>query len=316
MGKPASKPKNEYAIQTVANALRMLEVFHSESEMGVSDLARRLGLHKNKAFRLLATLDLAGYIQQSPETGLYRLGPRCLELGHAFTRNQSLMRHARPILEQLSAEACETAHLATLHDNQVVHLDGIVPSQLVLTGSRVGERLPSHCTALGKALLAGELDATGTADGAEPRSTSAATVHSAAAPHSAATLHSAAAPHSAGALDSPGALDSAAALPSAAALFEQTPLPSFTKMTIVDPMKLIEELRGVQMRGYAVDAEEYATGLSCVAAPVRDATTRVVAALSLSGPSFRLSEDVLHGDVARAVVNAAARLSQELGAPA
>ena len=83
MVKTSNKPKNEYEIQTVANALRMLEVFHTESEMGVSDLARHLDLHKNNAFRLLATLELAGYIQQSPETDLYRLGPRCLELGHA-----------------------------------------------------------------------------------------------------------------------------------------------------------------------------------------------------------------------------------------
>ena len=45
MSKNASKPKSEYAIQTVTNALRMLEVFHTESEMGVSDLARRLDLH-------------------------------------------------------------------------------------------------------------------------------------------------------------------------------------------------------------------------------------------------------------------------------
>ena len=72
MARTSGKPRSEYAIQTVANALRMLEVFHSVPEMGVSDLARRLKLHKNNAFRLLATLELAGYIQQSPETENYR----------------------------------------------------------------------------------------------------------------------------------------------------------------------------------------------------------------------------------------------------
>ena len=262
MAKPSSKPKSEYAIQTVANALRMLEVFHTESEMGVSDLARRLDLHKNNAFRLLATLELAGYISQSDETGSYRLGPRCLELGHAFARNQSLMKHARPILERLADELGETTHLGTLHGREVVHLDGVLPDQLVLTGSRVGERLPAHCTALSKVLL-----------GADP-----------ADPAGGAT---------------PGAGD----------------LERFTTSTIVDADKLLEELRSVQLQGYAVDLEEYASGLCCVAAPVRDATSRVVAALSLSGPSFRLREDVLHGDAARAVVAASAQLSRELGAP-
>jgi len=109
--KPSIKPKSEYAIRTVRNALRMLEVFHEETEMGVSDLARRLDLHKNNAFRLLATLELAGYIQQTPKTELYHLGPKCLELGHAFARSHALIDQARPILEELAATVGETIHL-------------------------------------------------------------------------------------------------------------------------------------------------------------------------------------------------------------
>lgn len=261
MVKTSSKPKAEYAIQTVANALRMLEVFHSETEMGVSDLARRLKLHKNNAFRLLATLELAGYIQQSPDTELYRLGPRCLELGEAYKRSHDLVEQARPILEELSAEVGETTHLACLVEDEVVHLHGVLSQELVLTGTRVGARLPSHCTALGKALLAGRLG-TGASDA------------------------------------------------------RQSDYTSYTPATIVDSMKLVDELRNVELRGYAVDLEEYAPGLSCVAAPVRNATSSVVAAVSLSGPSFRLSPSILHGEAATAVVDAAARLSRELGAPA
>ncbi|MEE8164902.1 MAG: IclR family transcriptional regulator [Myxococcota bacterium] len=287
MARTSSKPRSEYAIQTVANALRMLEVFHSVSEMGVSDLARRLKLHKNNAFRLLATLELAGYIQQSPETENYRLGPRCLELGHAFARSQKLMSLARPILEGLSAELCETTHLGILVDDQVVHLDGVLPNQLVLTGSRVGERLPSHCTALGKVLLGGD-----------PGESAAASIASGGATRAAAGVVPGSARRVAGGAD-----------PS-----HDRQLISYTKTTIVDPTKLIEELRNVQMQGYAVDVEEYAAGLCCVAAPVRDATTRVVAAISISGPSLRLPEDALHGEAVRAVVAAASQLSRELGA--
>jgi DNA-binding IclR family transcriptional regulator len=288
MGKTSSKPKAEYAIQTVANALRMLEVFHTESEMGVSDLARRLKLHKNNAFRLLATLELAGYIQQHPETELYRLGPRCLELGQAYLRSHDMIEQARPILEELSCNAGETAHLASLVDGEVVHLDGVLPDQLILTGSRVGLRLPSHCTALGKVLLAGSV-------AMSMASMNPSMKNGPASPGTAsASLH-----------DGAGS----------AAEIKDRALASFTETTIVDPMKLVDELRNVEMRGYAVDLEEYVPGLCCVAAPVRDATSAVVAALSISGPSFRLSEASLHGDAAAAVVAAASHLSRELGAP-
>lgn len=256
MPKNFSKPKSEYAIQTVTNALRMLEVFQTETEMGVSDLARRLDLHKNNAFRLLATLELAGYMQQTPETQLYHLGPRCLELGHAFARSHSLSNQARPILEELAETLGETVHLGVLRDDEVVHLDGVLPEQLVLTCLRVGERLPAHCTALGKVLLADSV------------------------------------------------------LETADRTFER-----HTDRTLIDPAKLADELRAVALHGYAIDLEEFAAGLHCVAAPVRDSSARVIAAISLSGPSLRFSEEVLHGEGARAVTSAAARLSQKLGSP-
>lgn len=266
MPKNSSKPKSEYAIQTVSNALRMLEVFHTESEMGVSDLARELGLHKNNAFRLLATLELAGYIQQTPSTELYHLGPRCLELGQSFARSHTLMNQARPILEELARDVGETAHLGILSGRQVVHLDGILPDQRVLTGLRVGDRIDAHCTALGKTLLAGEISRSG----------------------------------------APLELE---------ADFLDGKLPRYTDSTLADPAKLMEELRAVQLQGYATDVEEYAVGLRCVAAPVRDVNARVIAGLSLSGPSSRLSEEKLHGSVAEAISAAANRLSREIGSP-
>ena len=75
----------------------------------------------------------------------------------------------------------------------------------------------------------------------------------------------------------------------------------------------VEELHAIQLQGYATDLEEYAPGLRCVAAPVRDATARVIGALSLSGPAMRLDEDHLHGAASEAVTAAAAALSAELG---
>lgn len=149
----AVKPKSDYSIQTVSNALRMLESFYKADELGVSELSRRLRLHKNNVFRLLATLEEHGYIEQSPETERYRLGTRCLELSQSFGRGNALLRRARPVLEELVIKAGETAHLAVLRDYEVVHLDGVQPDRMLLTGLRVGSRLPVNCTALGKVLV-------------------------------------------------------------------------------------------------------------------------------------------------------------------
>lgn len=149
----AMKPKSEYSIQTVSNALRMLESFYKGDELGVSELSRRLRLHKNNVFRLLATLEEHGYIEQSMETERYRLGTRCLELSQGFARGNVLMRRARPILQELALKTGETTHLAVLRDHEVVHLDGVQPDRMLLTGLRVGQRLPVNCTALGKVLM-------------------------------------------------------------------------------------------------------------------------------------------------------------------
>src|SRR5258705_13497014 len=71
------KPKSDYAIQAVANALRLLHVFRDEDEIGVAELARRLELPKNNVFRLLATMEELCFIEQCRATGRYRLGGPC-----------------------------------------------------------------------------------------------------------------------------------------------------------------------------------------------------------------------------------------------
>jgi len=147
------KPKSDYAIQTVVNALRVLEAFEEGEELGVTELSRSLELHKNNVFRILATLQMKGYIEQGSD-GTYRLGVRCFELGKAFGRfHGDLVRVATPVLDALVAETGETVHLGVLRDFEVVHLAGREASQLVRVGSRVGCRLPAHCIALGKILL-------------------------------------------------------------------------------------------------------------------------------------------------------------------
>jgi DNA-binding IclR family transcriptional regulator len=260
-----TKPKSDYAIQTVGNALRLLEIFHGEAELGVSELARRLELHKNNVFRLLATLELDGYVEQSSKTDCYRLGVRCLELGNAYARSCSLSERAGPILEDLVGQLGETAHLGVLRDFEVVHLNGVEARNLLAAVSRIGKRLPSHCSALGKTLL-------GCA--------------------SAATRE-----HFDRRLD------------------EEPRLEARTALTLVDRHKLFEQLRVVAGQGFALDLGECEDGLHCAAAPVYGDDEQLVAALSVSGPASRLSEDGLYREVVPVLNAAAAKLSTALGYP-
>jgi DNA-binding IclR family transcriptional regulator len=87
------RAKSEYAIQTVSNALRVLEAFEKDEILGVTELAKRLHLHKNNVFRILATRSRrrAG-VEQCADTERYRLGAVCVRLGHAFGRARSLTR--------------------------------------------------------------------------------------------------------------------------------------------------------------------------------------------------------------------------------
>ena len=118
------KPKGDYAIQAVINAIRLLETFRDEEEQGVTPLAKRLDLHKNNVFRLLATLEELGYIEQCAESDRYRLGVRSLELGQSFGRSRNLLRRARPVIDELVETCGESAHLGLLREMQVVHVEG------------------------------------------------------------------------------------------------------------------------------------------------------------------------------------------------
>lgn len=89
-------------------------------------------------------------------------------------------------------------------------------------------------------------------------------------------------------------------------------LPRFTDGTITDPETLRNHLAAIRERGYAVDDGEHQPGLRCVGAPIRDQTGRVFAAISVSGPSWRLSLEQT-GNLAKIVIHNADAISAALG---
>lgn len=151
----AKKEKSEYIIQAVSHALDLLEQFHDEvDELGVTELSKRLKLHKNNVFRLLATLESRNYIEQNKVTENYRLGLKTLELGQTFIKQMGLLRQSRPVIESLVKECNETTYVAILKDSHIVYLDVVETDLTVRVVPRVGARLPAYCTAAGKVQIA------------------------------------------------------------------------------------------------------------------------------------------------------------------
>jgi DNA-binding IclR family transcriptional regulator len=95
-------------------------------------------------------------------------------------------------------------------------------------------------------------------------------------------------------------------------LLDSEPLERFTPHTLTEPAAIRREIERTRARGFASTVEEFEEGLNSVAAAIRDASGDVVASVSVSGPSYRLTADRLD-DVGRLVVAAADDISHRLG---
>jgi len=126
---------------------------YSEPVLGVSELARRLGLGKSTVHRILATLLADGYVERTVDDR-YRLSVKIYEIGQQVAASNELRERAHPSLERLRNESGETAHLAVLAGTDVVYLDRLESPHMLHLLSRVGRRRGAHATSSGKCLLA------------------------------------------------------------------------------------------------------------------------------------------------------------------
>ncbi|HEY5033219.1 MAG TPA: IclR family transcriptional regulator [Actinomycetes bacterium] len=142
-------------LSSVRNAARLLKVFRSrEPEIGVSELARRLGLGKSTVHRLLTTLVGEGLIERDTRTGGYRLGLVVFELGEAVRVHLDLHAAAGPVLASLREQTGESSQVGVLDGHEVVYVDRLESSQSLRLFTETGRRVPVHCTSSGKVLLA------------------------------------------------------------------------------------------------------------------------------------------------------------------
>jgi len=246
-------------LSSVRNAARLLKIFLSREEsVGVSDLARRLGLGKSTVHRLLTTLAAEGLIERDEESGGYRLGLVVFELGEAVRVHLDLHAAAGPVLAAVREQTGESSQVGVLDGVDVVYVDRLESSQTLRLFTETGRRVPVHCTSSGKVLLA----------------------------------------H----------------LPPerCAQVLAEAPLTQLTSRTITDPVALQAELARVRLRGWAEAVDEREIGVASVAAPVRDRSGRVIAAISIGAPAIRLGA-ARRRELASVVQEAGEAASRRLG---
>jgi DNA-binding IclR family transcriptional regulator len=142
-------------LSSVATAVRLMKAFSEEQvEIGISELARRLGVAKSTVHRLAVTLVADGMLERNPDTGKYRLGIALFRLGSLVRRRMILSNEARPLLRELREKVNETVHLAVLDGNEIMYVYNLESTQAIRMRSDVGVRKPAYCTAEGQAILA------------------------------------------------------------------------------------------------------------------------------------------------------------------
>jgi IclR family transcriptional regulator, acetate operon repressor len=219
--------------QSAERALALLTSFDdSRIELGVTEMADSIGVHKSTASRLAAALERAGLLSRHGRR--YRLGLEVIRLGTLALRSFDFIASMQPAMDKLSQQTGETVNLAVPDGADILNVAEVASTFILsCSGGWIGRRTKPHAVANGKVLLAY------------------------------------------GAIGIP------------------LTLKRYTDHTIVTRDALEAELAAVRRNGYATAVAELEDGLVAVAAPVFDGAGTCVAALSVSGPAYRMPQEAL-----------------------
>lgn len=227
-------------VPAVDRAFDILELFLGEQgELSMPEIVARTCLPRTTVFEIVGTLVARNYLCRTPShKDRFELGFMSLQLGSAYRRRSRLVGVGQSIAEEVVAACSETVNIALLDGSDVVYVCTVESKQAVRIAISVGRRLPAHCTALGKALLAGlstlELEDIYPTD------------------------------------------------------YE---FKARTQHTVTSFEPLLKELDEVRAQGYAIERDESNEGVSCMAAPIHGENEGVVAAMSVTVPSHRLTDE-------------------------
>jgi DNA-binding IclR family transcriptional regulator len=144
-----------YSAPAVDGALSILETLSSVPQMGVSELAKKLGLSKGSVYRLLATLDRRGYVEKASDSDRYQLTYRLFAVGSRAADRLGLREVAQPVMERLRSETGETVNLGVSDPSVRLQSATVATVQVQITpapAQRVFRNVPVHLRGLGQRL--------------------------------------------------------------------------------------------------------------------------------------------------------------------
>lgn len=147
------------SVQSIDRTFDIIELLSKEPRsIPMTEIGRRLDLHKSTVHRLLTTLRRRGYVEKEEETGNYKLGLGFVELASLYLNSLELKTEALPFLSRLTNSTGQTTFLATMDEAEVVYMDKVETYHSLRRYTIIGKRLPMHTTSLGKAMLSGLKD--------------------------------------------------------------------------------------------------------------------------------------------------------------
>lgn len=150
---PKPKRATGGGLRSVGTALDVLECFAVDSALGVSDVARRLGVAKSTAHRVLTTLASRGFIEQDSQ-GLYRLGLHLYDLGMLSHARNGLRHVALPVMQAVAEQTGHTVNLGVPDGGDIVFIERIESVDGVRILGHSGRRQAAHCASSGLAIAA------------------------------------------------------------------------------------------------------------------------------------------------------------------
>ena len=141
-------------VRAVERALEILMCFTDSTDLGLSEIANRLSLHKSTVHRLLATLENKGFLIRDVQTEKYRLGFRIWELSANLTHNDDPATVLLPEMERLRDLIEETISLYIRDGKERIRIQAVQSRQPIRRVAPVGARMPLAVGASSKVLVA------------------------------------------------------------------------------------------------------------------------------------------------------------------